>query len=185
MRSTSETIPSGPLVLDASVVFNLLACERPDDVLRSIGEVFFIEERTLAEIKRHPIEGMCHKEVLERLVIGGLVRNHRMTSSEYDLYLNLVTGKPAECLDDGESAAIAVAVSLNYTVILDDGKARRIQRERFPSTQVISSLGLFLAAGERGNWSKIDIRNLVAKARTNARMNIVKGEEKLFASLEL
>lgn len=184
MRSISKTIPSGPLVLDASVVFNLLGCQRPDDVLRSIGEVFFIEERTLAEIKRHPIKGMCHKEVLERLVIDGLVRKHRMTPSEYDLYLNLVTGKPAECLDDGESAAIAVAVSLNYTVILDDGKARRIQRERFPSTQVISSLGLFLVAGERGNWSRIDIRNLVVEARTNARMNIVKGEEKLFASLE-
>lgn len=183
MRSISDTIPKGPLVLDASVVFNLLASQRPDDVLRMIGEVFFIEERTLAEIKRHPIEGMCHKEVLARLVGDGLVHKHRMTQPEYDLYLSLVTGKPAECLDDGESAAIAVAVNSNYSVILDDGKARRIHRERFPSTQVVSSLGLFLAAGERGNWSNDDIRNLVANARAKARMNIVKGEEELFASL--
>jgi predicted nucleic acid-binding protein len=183
LRSISDAFPNGPLVLDASVVFNLLACRRPDDVLRAIGENSVIEERTLAEIKRHPIEGICHKEVLERLIGEGLVRKHRMASQEYALYLSLVTGNPAECLDDGESAAIAVAVTSNYTVVLDDGKARRIHRERFPSTQVVSSLGLFIAAGERGNWSRIDIRNLVANARTNARMNIVKGEEELFANL--
>lgn len=183
MHSISDTIPSGPLVLDASVVFNLLACGRPNDVLGAIGEVFIIEERTLAEIKRHPIEGMCHKEVLGRLIKSGFVRAHRMGHAEYDVYLGLVTGKPSDCLDDGESAAIAVAANSGHTIILDDGKARRIRRERFPSIVSISSLGLFLTAGARANWSTAEIREVVNAARENARMNIVKGEEKDFAEL--
>jgi hypothetical protein len=39
--------------------------------------------------------------------------------------------------------------------------------------------------GENGDWSSIDIRNLVANARTNARMNIAKSEVELFANLNL
>jgi predicted nucleic acid-binding protein len=181
----SNDFPDGPLVLDASAIFNLLGCKRPADVLSALAVPCLIEERTLAEIKRHPIPGSCHNEVLSPLLSMGQVRIHRMSAREYDTYLGLVDGKPSESLDDGESAAIAVAASLKHAVILDDGKARRIHLSRFPTIPFASSLRLFIVAGTRSGWPTEQLRELVHAARTNARMNVVKGEEALLSSLEL
>lgn len=175
--------PSSPLVLDASAVFNLLGSTRPVEVVQALGVDCYIEERTLKEIKRHPIAGLCHKEALASLQGFAGLRICRMSDKEYSIYLELVSGVPSDCLDDGESAAIAYAVEQNKFVILDDGKARRVLRARFPTTSAMSSLQMFMAAGVRAGWEDKKVEELVQAARRNARMNIVKGQELLFASL--
>jgi predicted nucleic acid-binding protein len=178
-----DDFPVGPLVLDSSAIFNLLGCGKPVEVVQALGVSCLIEERTLAEIKRHPVSGMCHKEVLSALMQKAKVETYRMSAEEYDLYLTLVSGKPSECLGDGESAAIAAAVFQKRAVILDDGKARRIHGSRFATTPVASSLRMFLAAGKLQRWKTEHIRELIYAAQLNARMNIVKSEAGLFASL--
>lgn len=180
-----DNFPTGPLVLDASVIINLLGSGSPAIILAATGVDCIVVEQTLAEITRHPIPGLCHKEILSALGHDGHIQPHRMSSEEYALYLSMIQGPSSESLGDGESAAIAVAVSTKRQVILDDGKARRIHRARFPSAPVASSLQLFVAAGARNNWPVERIRDMVARAMTNARMNIVKGEESLLARLEL
>lgn len=180
-----DTFPAGPLVLDASTIFNLLGCGKPVEVVQALQVPCLIEEHTLKEIKRHPIPGLCHKEVLSSLVGNGSVSTYRMSLEAYELYLSLISGKPSECLDDGESAAIATAVSLGYGVMLDDGKARRVHRSRFPATSFASSLRLFLTAGQRSGWNYEDVHRLIFAARANARMNIVTDDKALFASLGL
>ncbi|MDB5855083.1 MAG: hypothetical protein JWR22_3124 [Herminiimonas sp.] len=183
MTLLDDFFPTGPLVLDASAIFNILGCEKSIEVVRALRVACVIEERTLAEIKRHPIPGFCHEEALFTLTEQAGVQIYRMSSAEYDLYLSLVAGPSSDCLDDGESAAIATAVSKNFAVILDDGKARRVHRGRFPGVPFASSLRLFLAAGSRADWDEDETRDLIAAARMNARMNVVKGEEPLFASV--
>jgi predicted nucleic acid-binding protein len=181
----SDSLWSGPIVLDASAIFNLLGCKKPIDVLQALGVLCIIEERTMAEIIRHPIPGLCHKEVISSLVEKKHVEIYRMSADEYELYLSLVSGKPTECLDDGESAAIAVAVTQKKTVILDDGKARRVFGARFSSASLASSLKLFLAAAERAGWNAGQIHELIQAARLNARMSIMKEEQSLFKNTQL
>jgi len=180
-----DNFPIGPLVLDASVIINLLGSGSPETILAATGVDCIVVEQTLAEITRHPIAGLCHKEILSALGHDGHIQLHRMSSEEYALYLSLIQGASSECLDDGESAAIAVAVSTKQAVILDDGKARRIRRERFPSVPVVSSLQLFVAAGVRSGWPLEQVRGVVASAITTAKMNVVKGEEFLLRRLGL
>jgi len=177
--------PPGPLILDASVIFNLLGCERPNEVLSALDVDCFIEQRTLAEIKRHPIEGASHKKALSSLQEGGHIHIHRMSTAEYEVYLRLVSGKPSESLGDGESAAIATSLGTAKPAILDDGKARKICNAHFPHLRFSSSLQLFLTAGARAGWPDEHVRSIIRAARKNARMNIVKGEESLFSSLGL
>lgn len=185
MASLNIIFPDSPLVLDASAVFNLLGSTQPVEVVQALGVDCCIEERTLKEIKRHPIAGLCHKEALDGLYRAAGVRICRMSDDEYKLYLSLVSGAPSECLDDGESAAIAYAVSQKQAIILDDGKARRVLQRRFPSTFAASSLRMFLVAGERAGWGTEKLKKLIQAARVNARMNIVKGEETLFTNLQI
>ncbi len=182
MTQRLDAFPSSPLVLDASAIINLLGCGRSANVLAAINTPCWVEERTLAEIRHHPMPHLCHKSALNELMGHGLLLSHRMTDDEYDVYLSLVSGMPESCLGDGESAAMAVAALQGHAVILDDGKARRIHRERFPSVPMASSLRFFLAAGQRENWTNEAIRGVVRSARDVSRMGAVKEERKLMES---
>ena len=183
MIQTPQKTLFGSLMLDASAVFNLLGCKEPESVLRALNIAIFIEQRTLAEIKRHPIPGFCHQEICDALFNEGLIQLHRMSSQEYETYLDLVSANPESSLGDGESAAIAVALNEKRIVILDDKKARRITKEKFPSIVQGSSLQMFVEAGSRAGWSSERTLSLIREARGNARMNIINTEQTILDAL--
>jgi predicted nucleic acid-binding protein len=185
LASTSNEFPTGDVVLDASVVINLLGCKHARIVIVGLGVTCLIEKRTLDEIQRHPVPGLSHTRELEVLIQDGLVCVHRMTMPEYLVYLGLVTGEPVNVLGDGESAAIATAVGTGNAVILDDRKARRICGGNFPSVPIASSLRLFVEAARRGKFDNQFLRDLVSAALVNSRMSIMKDERHIYASLGL
>ena len=106
-----------------------------------------------------------------------------MSDDEYAVYLRLVTARGSDALGAGESAAIAAAVGLKAAVILDDRKARRIHMQLFPDAAIASSLSMFLEYGRRSTLDATLIKTIVQRARAEARMNIVKGEEALYRRL--
>lgn len=120
---------------------------------------------------------------LQPLFDDGCLQLCRMSEQAYDTYLSLVSGAPTESLDDGESAAIAIAVDGFGSVVLDDKKARRILSNRFTESTRGSSLSLFLAAATRANWSMQELRAAITAAREVARMAIVPEERILYAEL--
>ena len=105
----SDHLPKGNAVLDASVIINLLGCGEPARVLSALGCPCIVETRTLREIQRHPEPGRSHETILQDLVSRELLVVVRMTDEEYENYLGYVQGPLASRLDDGESAAIAIA----------------------------------------------------------------------------
>ncbi|NPT57266.1 hypothetical protein GNZ13_22475 [Paraburkholderia sp. 5N] len=154
--------------------------ERP--ILRAIGVACWVEERTAAEVRRLPGE-RSESAPLRLLFDDGCLQLCRMSEQAYETYLSLVSGLPAETLDDGESAAIAIAVHGIGSVVLDDKKARRILSERFTESRCGSSLSFLLAAATRANWSAQDLRAAITAARNVARMAIVPEERPLYAEL--
>lgn len=178
-----DYLPAGPLVLDASAVFNILGCGQTRKVFETLRGPCLLEERTRKEIKRHPIPGLCHNGVLEELEAAGLVRFERMTADEYEMYLSLVQGALSTRLGEGESAAIAVASSRRHVIVLDDNKARDIYRQRFGNDACVSSLKLFLSVAHRGTWSVADLQEVIDTAGKNARMAVPKDERGLVEKL--
>ena len=63
-RLTSQT---SVLVLDASVLINLLGTGQPLSVLRALRRDFFVEEITLAEVRLDPLTGKSAEQVIAGL----------------------------------------------------------------------------------------------------------------------
>lgn len=177
-----DYLPPGPFVLDASAIINLLGCGDMPGVLRALGGACIVEERTLKEVRRHPVPGQNHGPVLDGLQQLGALKVERMTSVEYDVYLSLVQGSIVSRLDDGESAAIALA-SRGYAVILDENKARGVVSRDYPNIPFCSTLRLLLTAGKRGPWPVERVQQLVLSARRHARMGVPRGERHVLSCL--
>ena len=144
-------------------------------IIEALGIHCLVEEKTLAEVKRHPIQGRDHRAELKGLTSEGLLLTERMSDKEYGVYLSLVSRPLYDRLGEGESAAIALA-HRGYPVILDENKAHSIVAREFTSLHQASTLRLTLTAGYRARWSIDRVRSLVLAARANARMGVPRDE---------
>ncbi len=87
----SNAFPTGPLVLDASVLFNLLGTGMPKEILLALGVPCCVEERTAAEVRRMPGERI-ESAPLQPLFEDGCLQLRRMSGQAYDTYLSLLGG---------------------------------------------------------------------------------------------
>ncbi|MGF6610208.1 hypothetical protein OKW45_005130 [Paraburkholderia sp. WSM4175] len=178
----SSKFPDGPLVLDASVLFNLLGTGIPKELLEALDVPCWVEERTAAEVRRMPGQ-RAESAPLQPLLDAGCLKLCRMPGQAYETYLSLLSGPSTDTLDDGESAAIAMAVDGLGSVVLDDKKARRILAARFPGLTSGTSLSLMVEAAHRAAWTAQKLCDVVTMARNVSRMAVVLHERALFAEL--
>lgn len=132
-------------VLDASVLINLLGCGATDRVLRAIPGRRIVADVTWREILRHPLDPEGAGDPLDPLAEAGLIERVALRAATLETFLELVGAEPPDGLGDGEAAAIALVKELSLSVALDDNKARRVARERFPELEVRSSVDLLAA----------------------------------------
>ena len=185
MTLLNDYLPKGIVVLDASVLINLLGCRECVAVLEGLGAKCLMEERTLKEVRKHPIPGCDHAEPLRALFSSGALEEVRMTEDEYETYLTFVSGPLGTRLDDGESAALAISGRAS-SVILDERKARRRAAEDekvAKNLAVASTLQLMLTSGHRQTWSVQKVRDLVAASHQNSRMGVPKEDMALLEEL--
>lgn len=182
LSSPSSDFPGGPLVLDASVLFNILGTGLSKELLQALGVPCWVEERTAAEVRRMPGQ-RTESAPLQPLFEDGSLKLCRMSERAYETYLSLLSGSSTETLDDGESAAIAMAVEGSGSVVLDDKKARRILAARFPGAASGTSLSLIIEAARRAPWSDEKLRDAVTAARDVSRMAVVLQERAIFTEL--
>ena len=141
-----------------------------------------MEERTLKEVRRHPIPGCDHVAALRALLSSGALEVVRMTNEEYETYLTFVSGQLEARLDDGESAALAISGRAS-SIVLDERKARRRAAGDAKDVTVISTLRLMMTSGHRQAWSVQKVRDLVSAARQNSRMGVPKEDMALLGQL--
>lgn len=182
MSWLSDHLPPGPVVLDASAIINLLGCGEMQEVLVALGVPALVEERTLDEIRRHPVPGQDHRASLDGMQRQGLLTVERMTEEEYEIYLGLVAGVVTSRLGIGESAAIALA-GRGHTVILDDNKARSVLSRDFGQLAFVSTLRTMLTAAHRGGWPVQRVQSQLTSARRHARMGVPREEMAELAEL--
>jgi len=181
----NDYLPRGIVVLDASALINLLGCRECVAVLEGLGTKCLMEERTLKEVRTHPIPGCNHAEPVHALLSSGALEEIRMTDVEYENYLTFVSGPLGARLDDGESAALAIS-GRAASIVLDERKARRRAASDANVRQdltIASTLQLMLTSGHRQAWSVQKVRDLVVAARLNARMGVPKIDTALLQEL--
>lgn len=130
------------LVLDTSVLINLLATEELEAILDALAVPCHAPEQVIDEITRHPVTGMAYSADRHPSLEISRLSILSLKNIELDLFLEIVGAPASDALGDGEAAAIAVAMSRGLDLVIDDRKARRILRERFNQVRTLWTVDL-------------------------------------------
>jgi predicted nucleic acid-binding protein len=165
------------LVLDASAAINLLGCGSPEILLDAFEGRCVIEEKTLFEVLYDPFLESAAEPTIERLRKRGSLRVEQMSSEAYLDYLELVSGDLQSALGHGESAALAHAAATQGVVVLDDKKARRVGKAKFPKCKQWTSVHLFREGSQARQLAPHEIGRLVQLALEKARMHVLESDQ--------
>lgn len=126
------------LVLDASVLINLIATGCAVEILGALGEVALAAEEAIGEVYRNPRpESAADAPPLGALLTGGWIERLNLTGMALETFVDL-GGE----LADGEAATIAHALAIDGVAVLDERKARGLCGRRYPGLRLGSSVGL-------------------------------------------
>ena len=178
-----DHLPEGQLVLDASVLINLLGCGAATEVFGTLKLPCLVEEKVFGEILRHPIHGLCHVKELQALQDSGFIVRARMERQEYARFLSLIQAPLGQRLDAGESATLVVAQQRSLPAVIDENKARSYVRSQMPQVAIVSTLRLLISATVRLGRDVSYLQGLVNTARQNAKMGIPKDERQLLVDI--
>jgi hypothetical protein len=159
------------VVLDTSVILNLLGSGRADRILGVLRGRRIVVAVTSREIIRHPLAPEATRDPLEPLAAAGLIERRPLPDAALPRFLELTGAAPPDDLDDGEAAALAAGEAFELPVALDEAKGRRVARERLPTLHLLSSGALFADAAV-GAALGTELEEAVFSALVNARMRV-------------
>ena len=174
MSLRADPAECGGLVLDTSVLINLLATEAVNAILEALSVPCHVPQQVLAEVCRDPVTGVifpAERHPLREKSSG--VSILALDGTELDLFLRIVGAPAGDALGVCQAAAIAVAVSRGLDLVIDDRKARRIVRERFSRVRTYWTVDLLQARPVVAALGRHQADECLAKARRFGRMEAV------------
>lgn len=173
MHLHSLTDPKLPLAADTSVVINLVASGIPEQIIANLSHPFLVVDEVIVELERGRKNGCKDAQVLHGLIEKGLVKRVSLNDQGWECFGDLVCGSAVTSLDDGEAATLAYCV-INQTIpIIDEKKANRVCKDRFPDLKPISSAAVFRLAENSQSIPKTNLSNAVHSALIHARMFVM------------
>jgi predicted nucleic acid-binding protein len=136
-------VKDSALVLDASVIINVLATGCAEQLLHALPHRCLIVATTSREVLRHPLDRKATGDPLKKLVDEGLLVRTTLPDAALGRFMEFVQARTPDDLDDGEAASLATSEALACAVAMDERKGRRIARARFPDLVLHSSVDLF------------------------------------------
>jgi predicted nucleic acid-binding protein len=176
LRFSSSDI-SGPFVLDASAIINLLGTGKARSILSLLPTPALAEQTALREVTRHPISEQDHVAELATLQKAGLLLRHSMNTAGLQVFRALTASDLSGGLDDGEAATIAHAITHSDTAVpvIDERKAVRIFAARWGSRATVGTLDLLTHSRVVAGMTQADLQEAVYSALLHARMRIPSG----------
>ena len=170
------------LVLDASVIINVLGSGVGERVLSALSTRLIVADVTSREIVRNPLSISDRTNPIEAFAARRLLERRAVDGEALQTFIGLVGATPPDDLGDGESGAIALAKHLDLAVALDDGKARRICRNRFPNVEIVASAEIFAHANVAAALGT-SLADAVHGAMLHARMRVLPEHREWVASV--
>jgi len=157
------------LVIDTSVLINLIASDDITKILTGLSSEILITESVFRELKKHPKDGSDCGSLLKPLVEQNLLKQVKLSPQALELYLDLTLE-----LGDGEASVIAYTVTQGPgAVVIDEKKARRICQERFQLAPIFCTIDLFQEYLFRTRPNQQEFRQLLFNAVKIGRMRIL------------
>ncbi|WP_439358609.1 hypothetical protein [Bradyrhizobium sp. DASA03007] len=148
--------PTAPVVVDASTVINLNATAYGPRILKAISNPFIITDVVQGELLEDHRNGRQDGRLVAELVGSGLISVAKLADLTESHFEDLVIGRGDATLDDGEAATIAYGIEKGAITLIDERKATRLTRERYPrltvgnSLDVLSHSAVFAELGHDG-----------------------------------
>jgi predicted nucleic acid-binding protein len=129
-------------------------------------------EAVLREIQREPSSKISSDASLAELIDNHVITVAPDTDASLSLAIELAGAPIPDDLDDGEAFAIALAVTRNAVLILDERKARRIVMARFSKLKLMFTLEYMEDAARSAGLSKDETSDVIYSALRYARMRV-------------
>ena len=170
---TSLTDSDALIVADASTVINLNASGHAREILQAIPNRFVVADAVPAELEGGRRRGRRDADQLNELLAAGFVEIVRLGDVGAQQFEELVVGRAALTLDDGEAATIAYAVEHQGIALIDERKANRICGERYPDLRVGCTVDLFAHPAVQRTLGKSTLAESIVNALRDARMRVL------------
>jgi predicted nucleic acid-binding protein len=108
-----------------------------------------------------------------RQVLGDLAAPDLQKADDaFAHFEELVVGPAVETLDDGEAATIAYAMTHSATALIDERKATRICRERFPALRLACTIDVLIHADVQTRLGPALLADAVVRALQEGQMRV-------------
>jgi predicted nucleic acid-binding protein len=158
------------VVLDASVLINLLAMPEPLTILGPLAPRAIVPTVVAREV--HRLARPCQTDVDPLSAIKKLVGVVDLTPQELELFGELVGAPRPDDLGDGEAAALAVAMIRGGACLVDDGKAIRVAGGRRPVVDCEMTVDLLRWSANCGRVGQPLLERSIIDALTLTRMRV-------------
>ncbi|MCV0387929.1 MAG: hypothetical protein K5821_16325 [Nitrobacter sp.] len=125
------------LVADASVLINLNASGRAEEIIRALPARLVVAGNTVVELENGVLRGYDDGKRLRALISAGVVSRIEIGAVAAPIYERLIDGSARLTLDDGEAATIACAIEQGGVALLDERKARSLCATGYASLPVL------------------------------------------------
>jgi predicted nucleic acid-binding protein len=173
-RFPSINLAQVPLIVDASVMINLLGTGSPGKLLKGHGLPLLMAEEAFGEVKHHPISGHYAAPDLAQLISEGLLEILPLGDTARRTFHDLIANDLTGGLDDGEAATIALAIahSAHAVPVIDEKKAARLFAGQWAQRVLVSSITLLAQPQVRCQMNESDFADALFSALRHARMRV-------------
>jgi predicted nucleic acid-binding protein len=130
------------IVLDASVIINLLATEQARAIMGALPTPLMVTSQVVREIAKGASDGRPEFALLSDLISEGLLDVCELEGEALSMFFQFVAGAASETLGDGEAATLAFASTSGFAAAVDEKKATRLASERVPGLVLLTTVDL-------------------------------------------
>ncbi|CAJ4468043.1 Uncharacterised protein [Burkholderia pseudomallei] len=160
------------LVLDSSVIINLLATGHATSILKALAVPVVVTGNVVREIERGAANGRPEFELLIAMVTERVLRVEELEGQLLATLFDLVSGGTAESLDDGEAATLAFAHGSGFSAAIDEKKATRLAAVRFESLRLVTTIDILAHESVRTSLGDELLADATFQALRLARMQV-------------
>jgi predicted nucleic acid-binding protein len=175
--------PAAVIVIDTSAVINLTATGCAGEILQALPHRVLAVDTVQTELEEGRRRGRNDANLLYGLVTARLIGIVTLDDVAARTFEDLVVGRAAMTLDDGEAATIAYAARQGAVAIIDERKANRICRERFPALGLGCTVDVFSQPDVERTLGRDKLSRAVVNALQLARMRVLPHHVKWVLSL--
>jgi len=170
--SSCLTEEDSALVLDSSVVINLLATGRASSIMQALSMPIVVTDNVVREIEQGAVRERPEVDLLREMIGDQTLRVAEVDGPALQIFFDLVSGSASESLGDGEAATLAFAYSNGCSAAIDEKKATKLSVDRFISLRLVTTIDILAHDAVQSTLGRTALAEAAFRALRLARMQV-------------